>query len=301
MSFEFVDCHFHFYDRNINDHPFLEKYDPKLALIWGKRYQELLPTSYMPKNYLRDMKNFHVKKLIMAELVSTDPLKEMNFAQALSEKTPLLAGAIANINLLDKNLPDLLASYAKLPVVKAVRDHLLWDPNNPEHCYARSGGILSNPAVTQSFEAIDRYQFKFEFEVYSHEIPHVQRYAKQFPNTYFALHCLGWPLNQTPEGFKKWEQDMQELSACLNVFVKITAIECIFGLNWTVEQIKPWIHTTIDIFGAKRCMFGSHLPISKLSCKVEKLFDAYQNIVEDYSDADKKQLFSETASQFYNV
>jgi len=46
-------------------------------------------------------------------------------------------------------------------------------------------------------------------------------------------------LNQTHEGFRQWKASMQELSECDNVFVKITAIECIFGLDWTEEKILP--------------------------------------------------------------
>lgn len=94
---------------------------------------------------------------------------------------------------------------------------------------------------------------------------------------------------------------MQELSNCHNVFVKITAIECIFGLNWSLDQIYPWIKTTIELFGSERCMFGSHLPITSLSRGVITLFEAYQAVVSDLSMAGKANVFANTARKFYKI
>jgi predicted TIM-barrel fold metal-dependent hydrolase len=296
-----VDCHFHLYDKKINHHPFLEKYDPNLANLWGESYDQRLPNAYSPQNYFADTKKLNVTNLVMAELVSTDPIKEMQYAQELAKHNVTLSAAIASIDLLDKNLPDVLAEYANLPIVRSVRDHLLWNPKNPQQCYARRANILSEPIVSASFAALQQYPFTFEFEIYAHEIPHVLRYAKQFPGINFALHCIGWPLDQTPKGFQQWKQDMQALSVCPNVFVKITAIECIFGINWSTEQISPWIKTTIDVFGAERCMFGSHLPITKLSRGVFALYEAYQAIVSDLTEQEQQYLFAFTAKRFYGI
>lgn len=298
---EIVDCHFHFYNRNINHHPFLDQEDAKLAQIWGKSYSEKLPEAYLPDDYFKDMTDFHVTNLVMAELVSTDPLKEMRFVQSIADNNHYLSAAIANIDLLDKNLPGILAEYSTIPVVHAVRDHLLWDPDNARNCYSRRKDILAEPVVQSSFKEIQQYPFTFEFEVYAHEIAHVLRYARQFPGINFALHCIGWPLNQTADGFRQWKQDMQELARCGNVFVKITAIECIFGLGWTLEQISPWIKTCIDIFGTDRCMFGSHLPITKLSRGVVNLLKAYQDMVADLTVEEQQNLFAKTAKRFYRI
>lgn len=296
-----IDCHFHFYNKKSNHHPFLENYDAKLAHIWGQAYNQRLPDVYSPQDYALDMTGLNVTNLVMAELVSTDPIKEMHFAQDLANNNPVLSAAIANIDLLDKKLPEVLAEYSRIPIVRSVRDHLLWDPNNSERCYTRRGGILSEPVVTSSFAAIQNYPFAFEFEIYAHDIPHVVRYAKQFPGINFALHCIGWPLDHTAQGFQRWKQDIHVLSECRNVFVKITAIECLFGLNWSLNQISPWIKTIIDVFGAERCMFGSHLPITKLSRGVNALYEAYQAIVSYLPKQDQQCLFSDTAKRFYRI
>jgi predicted TIM-barrel fold metal-dependent hydrolase len=285
----------------MNHYPFLSNYDKKLARMWGKNYHQQLPKSYLPKNYLQDMQDFEIEHLVMAELVSTDPVKEMHFAEQLALTTPYPSAAIANINLRDKNLATLLDEYQKNPFIRSVRDHLLWDPHNLQNCYTDKSDILKEAVVEESFAILQSYPFSFEFEIYAHEIPLVTQFASKFPGINFALHCLGWPLNQTPAGFKVWEQAMRELSKCPNVVVKITAIECIFGLNWTLPQIEPWIKTTIDIFGPSRCMFGSHLPIANLSYGPVVLYNAYSAIVKDLSKQEQRFLFADSAKHFYKI
>ncbi|KTD09244.1 amidohydrolase [Legionella gratiana] len=301
MALKIVDSHFHFYDKKINNYPFLENCDDNLELLWGRNYQKKLPESYLPTDYFRDMEEMQIEGLVMAELVSTDPLKEMQFAQNIANKSQHLSAAIANISLRDKNLSQLLKEYLQIPLIRSVRDHLLWDPNNPNRCYTDKAGILLEPVVQESFTILQDYPFNFEFEVYAHEIPSVLDYAKKFPTIKFALHCMGWPLDQTQAGFLKWEDDMRRLSQCRNVYVKITAIECIFGLEWSLNQIAPWIKATIDIFSPTRCMFGSHLPITKCSKGVKVLYEAYQAIVKDLSIQEQQALFADTAKDFYNI
>jgi hypothetical protein len=36
--------------------------------------------------------------------------------------------------------------------------------------------------------------------------------------------------------------------------IKIFGMECIFGIRWTVAQIRPWILDTVELFGPDRCM-----------------------------------------------
>jgi predicted TIM-barrel fold metal-dependent hydrolase len=52
-------------------------------------------------------------------------------------------------------------------------------------------------------------------------------------------------------------------------------MECIFGIHWTVAQIRPWILDTVELFGPDRCMFASHLPI----CNVPAAFNSFTPLI----------------------
>lgn len=69
---------------------------------------------------------------------------------------------------------------------------------------------------------------------------------------------MGWPSATDELEFTHWKKSLAALSACENVRIEISAIECIFGMNWSLPKVKPWIETVFELFGTKRIMFGSH-------------------------------------------
>jgi predicted TIM-barrel fold metal-dependent hydrolase len=113
--------------------------------------------------------------------------------------------------------------------------------------------------------------------------------------------CKGWPLNITPAGFQQWKKDLTAIAKRANVCLEISAIECVFGMQWETEQIKPWILTAIEIFGTHRCMFGSHMPIARLSRSFDQFYNAYENIVASCSSHEKVDLFYNVASKWFKL
>ena len=47
-------------------------------------------------------------------------------------------------------------------------------------------------------------------------------------------------------GYGKWHQGLEELSQCENVCADISAIECIFGLDWRSDGLAPWVLSLVD-------------------------------------------------------
>ena len=95
---------------------------------------------------------------------------------------------------------------------------------------------------------------------------------------------------------------MAELARCDNVVVEdFFGAECIFGLDWTVPQVRPWVSATIGLFGPERCMFASHMPIAALSRGIGDLYKAYEEIVEGFTSSERRRLFHDTAASTYRV
>ena len=112
---------------------------------------------------------------------------------------------------------------------------------------------------------------------------------------------MGWPLDLSVTGYQCWKQDLLSLSYCDNICIDISAIECIFGMNWTIEQVKPWVLSTIEIVGPHRCMLGSHMPIAKLSRGFTELYTAYEELVKDFSAQEKAGLFRNVAAKWFKL
>jgi predicted TIM-barrel fold metal-dependent hydrolase len=107
--------------------------------------------------------------------------------------------------------------------------------------------------------------------------------ARSYPDVQFILPLMGWPIDVTEAGRSRWKRDTKLLSDCANVAVKIFGMECIFGLGWTMDQIRPWILDLVEVFGPEHCMFASHMPIARLGCSFDQLYAAYRGVVSDFA------------------
>jgi predicted TIM-barrel fold metal-dependent hydrolase len=294
-----VDCHVHFIDAGSLVYPHFQKIDPGFVEIVGD-YSNL-PRTYVVEDYLKDTEGFPIVKTVMAEFVSQDPLKEVRWAQQLADRYGHPHGIIALACPLDPRFESLLIEYKKIPNVRAIREHMLWHPDNPLKRFAKRPDLLLDPQWRAQFAKIEQYGYSWEFEIYSHQIPQAVDLAEAFPNIQMLLHPMGWPLDLSKKGFHIWKSYLKTISRCSNVAIKITALSCIFR-NWTVEQVSPWIREAIEIFTPQRSLFGSHMPIEKLdSHSFKDLYCAYQESIKDLSLEDQKAVFSDTALRWYRL
>ena len=76
----------------------------------------------------------------------------------------------------------------------------------------------------------------------------------------------------------------------------------------THGSCRPWVLTTkgkpltsIDFFGPERCMFESNFPVDKYSVSYHVLWNAFKNLVKDFSKSEKDHMFYKTASKVYSI
>ena len=71
--------------------------------------------------------------------------------------------------------------------------------------------------------------------------------------------------------------------------------------SWTEASVRPLVLESIDIFGTDRSTFASNFPVDQLCSSYATLFDAFRPIVSDFSDADRRKLFHDTATRVSRV
>lgn len=294
-----IDAHLHFYDFKVNRHLFLEETDPNFEGLIGD--YSTLPRSYLPKDYLEGCKGYQVEGVVWHEFVSTDPYREVKWAQELSKNSGLPQAMVASVEFLSPDLEEKLEFYSSVPGVASVREHLLWQSDNPAKRLAAAPDLLKNEAWVKKLEILGKYRFKCALVVFASQLPDLYKVFRRFPEIQFTLPVMGWPEDLSIEGFERWKKGIGQLAECSNFHVGISAIECIFGMSWTLEQVRPWIETAIETFGPDRCMFGSHMPISRLSRSFQDVYDAYRRITTTFSQTEKEQLFYRNAADWFSL
>jgi len=70
---------------------------------------------------------------------------------------------------------------------------------------------------------------------------------------------------------------------------------------WTIEQMRSYVLETIELFGTDRAMFASDFPTDKLFGGFDQHLDAYNAIVADFSDDERRALFAGNANRLYRL
>jgi predicted TIM-barrel fold metal-dependent hydrolase len=294
-----VDAHVHLFDHTANRHEFLERRDETYEALVGE--YSTLPRTYLLDDYLRDSGSRRVEGIVWHEFLSEDPMREARWGQALADESPIPQAMVALVDFRHPALEERLDAYRALPNVTAVREHLGWDPGDPLRRFASRPDLLADPAWRAGLSCLRGWDVACGLEVFAHQLPELVDVVRLEPDIRFTFSIMGWPLDLTADGRERWGRSVAELSRCENVRADISAVECVLGMEWTVDAARPWVQTLIEVFGPDRCMLGSHLPISRLSRGFEPLYDAYDELLADLSPGEQDSLFRDTATAWFGL
>lgn len=294
-----VDAHVHLYDSRIIRYGIFERRDPVFEALVGD--YSALPRSYLLDDYLQATRSRKVEGIVWHEFISEDAVAEMAWAGQLAAASDVPMALVGLVDLADPGLPHRLDAYRAIPNLTAIRQHLGWDARNPLRRMTSRPDFMTDPAWLKGLDSLIGQDLRCGLEVFAPQLPELLAVVRACPNITFTIAVMGWPADLGPDGHARWRLQMNELGRCENTCVSISAIECIFGLDWTEAQIEPWLMSVIEAFGPTRSMFGSHLPIDALSHGFDRLYGAYENIVAAFSEDERDAIFRRTALNWFRV
>lgn len=180
-------------------------------------------------------------------------------------------------------------------------------------------GMLGDRRFREGFAELGKRGLTFDAWLYHTQIPELTDLARAFPGTTIIFDHFGGPLGVGPyagkqdEIFVQWQKDVAELARCPNVFAKLGGIVMpINGFTFhkadkpatsdqVVESTGRYHRHAIECFGADRCMFESNFPVDKQSVSYPVLWNAFKKIAAGASDAEKANLFHDTAMLAYKL
>ena len=249
---------------------------------------------------------------------------ETNWLMTLLDKPMAIVGAV---DLSDtENLEAVLDAHAAAsPLFKGVRESLAQHPGNGVMDYNEPNKMQSM-AFKEGYAKLAERNLSFDTFLYSHQLKDFIELVKEIPQTKVILDHIGTPiaLGGPHGGLGKaakdrakikatWYQDLASLAEVKHVKMKLSGLlmpVCGYlfekrktnaTLNEVVDAIGPHTEYALKTFGVDRCMFASNFPMDKVSTSYETLYDAFFQIVESYSDADKLKLFRTNAMAFYSL
>ena len=260
---------------------------------------------YLIADFLEDAKNQPLVKSVHLEAGAhpADAVAETAWLQEIADHPDSRGfphGIVAHADLGASDIEDLLARHCEHANVRGIRYMLNFEPGEPRFCFARSGDLMDDAAWRAGYGLLEKFGLSFDLSVWWPQMEQAARLIADFPNVPVILNHTGMPRRRDPDYVADWRRAMLVLSPAPNLTVKISGLG-MFDRDWTVDSIRPFILETIGIFGVDRCMFASNFPVDKLMGPYDTLWDAYKEVVSDFSEDERATLFHGNAVRTYRL
>lgn len=277
-----VDAHHHLWDRKQTSF----HYDWLDSL-------ELQPISqsHLPEDLAPQLKSMGVEQTVVVQ--TQHLMEENNWALNLAQRHPWIAGVVGWVDLTSQECETQLTAYNDNPKFVGVR-HVIQD---------EADDFVVRTDVLNGLRVLEKHQVPFDLLVYQRQLHHAPTVARQCPDLKIVLDHLGKPnIKDRQHGYSSWLPLIGKVAECKNVYCKLSGLVTEADWNgWTIEDLRPYLETAIELFGPKRCMFGSDWPVCRLAGEYREVFQVLQKVVSELSTDEQNQIMGMTAAQFYQL
>ncbi len=286
---EFVDAHVHFYDMG---HPELHyaHWQPDVVHpSLGTQPRKLAERNWLAEDFIALTRESNVTKAIhvQAAIGSPDPVKETEWLQEAAERTGFPHAIVAYADLRDAAVEQTLERHCEFENMRGIRDFSYGDFLVSEN-FRRGHALLEKYGLVSSIAA--------EWQ----DMEKLRDLARAFPNIPIVMDHAGLPAERTPEYFERWREGMRTAAQAENVICKVSGL----GMSdneWTVDSIRPYVLHCIETFGVERSLFATNWPVDSLWSGYSDIVGAYDEITRDFSDDERRALFSGNAERLYRI
>jgi L-fuconolactonase len=229
-------------------------------------------------------------------LVQTVPsVAETREFLATAAATPFVAGVVGWVDLTDPAVATTLAALQNSPGgerLVAIR-HQVHDEDDAEW--------LLRPEVRRGLAAVRDAGLAYDILVRPRELPAALATARDFPDLRFVIDHLAKPPIASGE-IAPWAARLEPFRHLPHVSCKLSGMvtEADWA-TWTPNDLRPYVHRALDIFGLDRVMFGSDWPVSLLAAEYGQVKAVLEAALPPLSAEDRAKVFGANAIRFYGL
>lgn len=289
-KFAFIDPHVHLWELKTGWYPHLEAPQEIGESHGVGDFSKLRGRDFSLDDYLEMSDDYEIVKMVHVTAAQAPPTwpDETRYLQGLFEARGYPHGIVGwtdfkkAVNEVDAELGE----HAESPNFRGVRHH--------------DGLDYTSDHIAKCFEVMQRRGLLYDTVANEKNLTQAAELAGHFGDVSFIVEHTGWPTAADAETFKAWRDGMRRMAEHPNAAVKISGLGMTMH-HWSVEDLRPWIEATIEIFGVDRCMFASNFPVDWLYSDYDALLAAYRDITSGASDQERQALFVTNAERWYRI
>ena len=275
-----IDSHQHFWQLT---QPF--DYDWLKSTEHAAINRDFLPTDLKPL-----IQSSGVDKTIFVQ--TQHNLKENRWALGLADENDFIAGIVGWVDLAADDCEQQLLEFKAHPKFVGVR-HITQDEPDDD--------FIVSPKVLRGLKVLESHSVPFDLLFFVKHLKHANTLGNQLPGLPMVIDHLAKP-NIKEGAIALWRDDLQTAAKHPNIYCKLSGmITEADWENWKPADLRPYIETALEAFGAERCMFGSDWPVCELAGSYEQVHSALNETLSALSSSERSAIFGNTAAKFYGL
>ena len=206
-----------------------------------------------------------------------------------------VAGVVGWVDLTDPIAGDVVAALregvggSRLVGIR----HQVHDEPDPEW--------LLRPDVRRGLAAVATAGLAFDLLVRTRELPAAIEIVRSMPELRFVVDHLAKP--PVREGaLEPWASLIRRFGLLENATCKVSGLVTEADLGaWTVDDLAPYVHHALDVFGPARVMFGSDWPVCLLAAPYPRVVEAAHALTAHLSEPEQQSVFGGVAARVYRL
>jgi len=290
-----IDAHFHIWRQA--DLPWLT--GPMQPRIFGP--YDPIRRDYPVTEYLDDIAGQGITKAVYVQ-ANWSPDRAEAEVQWLDDTALASGWPMGIVGYADMTVADVrpaLDRLARSPRLRGIRQQFHWH-ENPMYRFAAHADLCRDATVQRNIGYLADYGWSFDLQVFADQLPGACDLLDACPRTPFILQHAGMLEDTTPRGRADWQSAMEEYSRRPNAYCKLSGFGTFLHRN-DPAHIQWLVGACVALFGAERCLWGSNFPIEKLWTTYPALVGAYHDATATLSDAQRRDIFNDTASRVYRL
>lgn len=290
-----IDAHFHVWRQA--DLPWLS--GPMQPRIFGP--YEPIRRDYLMAEYQQDIAATGVEKsvYVQANWPVDQAEAEVAWVSEVAAETGWPHGIVGYADMGAEDARPMLDRLAQYPLMRGVRQQFHWH-ENPLYRFAWKPDLCLDKTIQRNIRYLADYGWSFDLQVFAAQMPAACALADACPEITFVLQHAGMLEDTSEEDRAFWRANLVELAARPNVMAKLSGFGTFIHRN-DPGHIAWLIATTVELFGAGRCLWGSNFPIEKLWTSYAGLLDAHVAGAAVLGSTEQHDIFYGTASRAYRI
>jgi len=272
-----IDAHQHFWQYSPQTHE------------WINEEMQVIRRDFLPQDLAPVLKANGIDGCVAVQADQTEA--ESDFLLQMAGEHDIIKGVVGWTDLKSAALNSRLEAYKENTLLKGFRHIVQGEPD----------GFMTDPAFIKGVSSLKDFDLTYDILVYSRQLPEVCELMKQLPEMRLVIDHFGKPDIKAGE-FESWKSRITELSAYPHLNIKLSGLVTEgHWKNWSLSDFRPYIDTVLELFGAKRILFGSDWPVCLVAASYEQVLEIVNQYIEKLSMEEQADIMGLNAGSFYKL